>query len=221
MLTRKEKLLFFCIGRETTPYEAAERWERQKGTEINLGPWYACKSELQDEELIGETAQRGRQKLIRANVSAYLSRLDENIRGATDPSLFEKHAPRIVDFIIKCPESIPDEGSPYYPVLLFLAARLMIGKNHLQNIISAFSESLRTFWGVTPKMPQTDAILGSVRTFIQTLSRDELKELHLKRSEERKILKYFYALVQLAPASLAKQILVPMLKVGMNNDKQN
>lgn len=219
MLTRKEKLLFFCLGRETTPYEAAEIWEGQKGTEINMGPWYACKSELEKEKLIGEIAQKGRKKLIRADLSAYLNRLDENVKKAVNTPLFEKYAPRIVDFMIKYPENTPGDGSLYYPVMFFLATKLMIGKDHLQDLISSFFKSLKTTWGVNPQVVQTGVILSSIRVFIQTLSKDEVRQLQLGESDRRKIMRHFMALVQLAPAQLTKKILIPMLRVSTSNDK--
>jgi len=35
-ITRKEKLLIYCLGRETTAYKVAEAWEEKKGIDINL-----------------------------------------------------------------------------------------------------------------------------------------------------------------------------------------
>jgi len=216
MLTRKEKLLFFCLGRTTTPYEAAERWEGKKATQINMGPWYACKSELLKERLIEEIAQEGREKLIRADLSAYLNRLDETVRRTVHVPLFSKFAPKIVNFIIQDDEGLPDRGTLYYPVMFFLAARLMIG-NYLQALISTFSDSLRTVWGVNPEVAQTDAILKDVRNFIQELSRKEQKELRLEKSERRKIIGHLMALLRLAPGEITKKMLIPMMEWSLEN----
>lgn len=216
MLTRKQKLLLFCLGRTTTPYEAAESWEGKKGTEINMGPWYACKSGLLKECLIIEKAQKGRKKLIQADPSTYLNRMDEAVRNALDIPLFLKYAPKIIDFMAKREEDIPDEGTFYYPVVFFLAVRLIIGR-HLQHMLSTYSKPFETIWGVNPGVAQADIVFKGVKAFSRKLSKKERRELHLNKSNGRKIAEQFLALLHLAPAPLTKKMLVPMVKWSLEH----
>jgi hypothetical protein len=74
-LTRKEKLLIYCLGRKTIVYEAAEAWTGKKGTDpdLKLGPWYACKTELINEGLIREVDKDGRKVIIEADLNNVLN----------------------------------------------------------------------------------------------------------------------------------------------------
>ena len=106
-LTRKEQLLIYCLGRETTVYQAAEAWTGKKGTEINLGPWYACKTELINEELIKKVASDGRKVILTANLQNFINSTfpDDEFRKRFSHifrinilPVFKKYVQKIIDF---------------------------------------------------------------------------------------------------------------------------
>ncbi len=76
-----EKLLFFCLGRTTTPYAAAERWEGKKRTAINMGPWYVCKSELLEEKLLEELKKMLKGFSSAAQLDQYLEEEFKKLMG--------------------------------------------------------------------------------------------------------------------------------------------
>jgi hypothetical protein len=118
-LTRKEKLLIYCLGRETTVYSAAEAWTGKKGTKIkNLGPWYACKTELIKEGLIKEGKKIGREQKIKANINKFL---ETSFHSTEEKKMysymlkkyvirtFGKYISKIIDFLMDLENDV--EGS--------------------------------------------------------------------------------------------------------------
>lgn len=222
MLTRKEKLLLYCLGRETTPYEAAEKWEKTKGIEMNLGPWYACKAELIEEKRIVRRKGKGREKPIEANITKYLDDIlcnnpvQEQLLLLVPEDLVRKYSRRIVDIaLLRFPRVFEWGGSLYIPFFVLLFARISSGSHSSSPLqlhkLMASVETLQTLFPLTE-------ILNLLKSFVETLSESEQEDLSLPPITTEKGKQLAMALdpailLQLLPADLLKDMMISVAKL--------
>lgn len=223
MLTRKDKLLLYCLGRKTTPYEAAEKWEKKRGTEINMGPWYACKNQLLDEGLILKRREKGREKLIEADERKYLNDLFGEISTLDELELFvpedlvKKYSKRIVDLGLERHSQVFQwGGSLYLPFVVLLFTRIFSGPR--DDSLWPELSSLLANVGVVAAFFPLNEILNTTKSFQETLTDSERTELSMPHFDSQAGKEFAKALdpailIQSLPADLLKGIMIGIARL--------
>lgn len=206
MLSTKKNLIWvYSLGRKTTVYEVAEAFKGQKGTDINLGPWYAEKNRLSDEGVIVELSREGRNKPFTSNIPKYLKFILKDNKDynyiSTETKIFSKFVSRVVDFIIaNFDETTFDISLPfvYYLILRYLVT--------IEKFIPC---------------PKKESFVGKVYFLATSLSEDEKRELSIPKEKEDYLIKI---LLQNMPSVLFKEFFVELgsklLKASIFRKKQ-
>jgi hypothetical protein len=209
--------LIFAIGREITPYNAAEAYfkaqdENGKPSPSELGAWYTCKKKLLKEKLLTETKTIGRDKLIKTDTKLFF----ETAPGELPKSgyffkenlvFFEKYAPKIVDFFItdKWFTQIDD---PYLPLAYYFLIRYLVSiRGQIEPIYGRFFEGRYLF----AKNKISGRFLNSSYLFVkEKLSESEKQELSVHGVKEQK--KLMFCMLTILPSVMFKETI---LEVGV------
>lgn len=210
MVTRKEQLFILTLGREITPYEAAQIITKKKPEDFHmgeLGPWYNCKTELLEEGFVKEVPREGRSKPIKADLSLYIDLiLKDKWEGEgynefkqQQLDLFEKHAARIVDFLLE--HGSPEElDSIAYPFIFFLLCR-MIASSNLDKKEADSKLGFIELFNIPEKA------IENIIAFVDLLTDKERKELFQSDWKQ-----FFLTMVKMLPASTFKKLFIGLFE---------
>jgi hypothetical protein len=186
---RKELVLIFALGREITPYQVIKAL-LPKDSSVNMseaGAFYTCKKELLEDGLVVELESKGKRRPIRTDTSKYFELILKGSLGEDfkkgNIKLFEKYAPKIVDFLAK-KKLLSKEEEMSYPLVFFLFARY-----------------LTTVGNYFPDANQT-GIVKSVCSFVESLSVIEKRELTITGNNQG----VFRLILTLMPPNLFKEV---------------
>jgi len=202
--TKTNFMLVWCLGRETTPYKAAEKYYttydpnvkfNPKDTSI-IGPFYTAKRELLNQKLLIEMPrEKGRDKPIKTNMEVYLADF-QSVKPLL--SEFEKYAKRIVDLIVDRKLEITNG---YEPLFYFWIAKLLLWTEKQANerwVTKLFTSILNVKSGP----------LKCVVDFKQSLTKNEVKELTATPSDMQTFMELFQLVIEKAPQELLREMML-------------
>jgi hypothetical protein len=198
---RKEQLLIYSLGRVTNPYRAAKAFFRSspKGRRIGLaelGAWYTCKKQLFHDGFVIEKPVVGKSRPFEANLSKYFSVALKNSPYQEDVErenlpLFEKYAPKIVDFLIEN-DLLNEMHESSYPIVFFLFAR------YLASITDQIHD-----------LP-LNAKMGEFQSFVDLLPNAEQKELAIPLENQKELWTTLETAFNLLPPETFREIFMEL-----------
>ena len=214
--TKTNFMLVWCLGRETTPYKAAEKYYTTYDPNVKfnpkntspIGPFYNAEKELKKGNLLIEFPRKGREIPIKTNMETYLADF-----SPVKPYLaeFEKYAPKIVDKMVDRKLAIING---YEPLFYFLFTKMLLwaereangkwitemvmsiaipnGKSEVLNCVTDFKNSLtnREVQELTLKVEKTEALINIFQTIIQKMPEQLMRQYMMLILANPKLLKF-------------------------------
>ena len=242
--TKKDFMIVYGLGRETTPYEVAKQYYKlyfgrdldPKADVSKFGPFYSAKSELLKKGLLIETKVKGREKLITTNIEKYLDYLFEGVFETDDPfyldfkrifvGILQKIGSKIVDLSLNIdPYILQTSGDIAFPFLYSFFAGIL--GPMLQNEASAekfmnfFDDMVTEFKNRKDKIPVSYVMIPQIFNYIRSLDPKTIHELTLSNYiSEKERSKLFICIVAISPKKLLKEITNIFIKITNTFERQ-
>jgi len=205
--TKNNFMLVWCLGRTTTPFEAARAYAKYNPSvkfdpkdASTKGPFYTVKTDLLNHKLLIEFPQEGRDKPIRTNMETYLADFTP-----VKPYLaeFEKYASKIVDKMVEGKLAIING---YEPLFYFLLTKMLLWAERATN------GKWITEMVLSVAIPNVNSeVFQCVRDFKNSLTKREIQELTLKVDDAEALIRIFQTIIPRMPEQLMRQFMMLVL----------